>query len=70
MNKIQLEMTLSMLEEDRKSLKKERDTYRDLCADLIEKMREIKMIVNGQLEVYYIASDAITKAASILGESQ
>lgn len=46
----------------------ERDTYRDLCAELIEKMREIKMIVNSPLEAYYIASDSITKAEKILGE--
>ena len=39
MTKTQLEITISMLEEDRKSLKLERDTYRELCGELLEALK-------------------------------
>lgn len=46
----------------------QRDTYRELCAQLLEDMRYIKMTVTSPLDAYYIADEAITKAEKLLGE--
>lgn len=48
-------------------LTQERDQLRELCGELLEGVRKIKMTVNSPLDAYYIASDAITKAEKALG---
>jgi hypothetical protein len=48
---------------------KERDTYRELCGQLLEDMRYIKMTVTSPLDAYYIADEAVKKAEAILGAS-
>lgn len=70
MKKIQLEMTLSMLEEDRKSLKKERDTYRDLCVELLNDLKsQVAAFAYAMGKKSLADSDElITKAEAILGE--
>lgn len=52
------------------NLEKERDAYRDMCVEMLEELRVIKMTVNSPLDAYYIASDAITKASQLLGEKK
>lgn len=47
---------------------KERDTYRDLCAKLLEDLRHIKLNVSSPLDAYYIATEAVKKAEAILGD--
>lgn len=65
-------------------LKQERDTYRDLCAELLGALRinreAMSMVLNGEtlewhtghaaVSAHDIAIQSITKAESILGESQ
>ncbi len=50
------------------SLAKERDTYRDLCAKLLEDLCHIKLNVSSPLDAYYIATEAVKKAEAILGD--
>lgn len=45
----------------------QRDTYRDLCGELLSAITEINN-VNNQIEIFKILEDVMSKARSILGE--
>lgn len=81
MKKVQLETTLSLLDEQYKSAKAERDTYRDLCAELLKAAQGYVNYMpistakegganrhSGMLKASDNLKDAITKTQSILGE--
>lgn len=46
---------------------RERDTYRDLCAELLQALNEISGLTDSP-KAYKIASNAISKAEAILGD--
>jgi len=47
-----------------------RDNYRELCVQLLEDLRYIKMTVTSPLDAYYIADEAVKKAENLLGEKK